>query len=85
MRSIYTFCIFTIPYKGISFLILLWQRTRSFRILFNFPQCRFYPSCSDYLLESLKLHGLFIGMYLSLKRVFKCHPLCNGGIDKVPL
>ncbi|MGZ4978438.1 MAG: membrane protein insertion efficiency factor YidD [Methylobacter sp.] len=47
-------------------------------------RCRFYPSCSSYSLEALQLHGAIIGSYLSLKRILKCHPFHQGGIDPVP-
>ncbi|WP_420807265.1 membrane protein insertion efficiency factor YidD [Alteromonas facilis] len=48
------------------------------------PQCRFHPTCSSYAIQALKRHGLFIGGWLSVKRVIKCHPLHPGGIDPVP-
>ena len=46
--------------------------------------CRFYPSCSAYALEALKEHGAVHGSLLSLRRILKCHPWNEGGIDKVP-
>lgn len=46
--------------------------------------CRFYPSCSTYSMEALKVHGVVIGCYLTLKRLLKCHPFHEGGIDPVP-
>jgi uncharacterized protein len=46
--------------------------------------CRFYPSCSSYSLEAIQRHGAFIGSYLTLKRLLKCHPFHQGGIDPVP-
>ena len=46
--------------------------------------CRFYPSCSSYSLEALQRHGAIIGGYLTLKRLLKCHPFHQGGIDPVP-
>lgn len=46
--------------------------------------CRFYPSCSSYSLEALQRHGAAIGFYLTLKRLLKCHPFHEGGIDPVP-
>ncbi|MDD5461389.1 MAG: membrane protein insertion efficiency factor YidD [Methylococcales bacterium] len=46
--------------------------------------CRFYPSCSSYFLEALQRHGFFTGSYLSLRRLLKCHPFHEGGIDPVP-
>jgi hypothetical protein len=46
--------------------------------------CRFYPSCSTYSLQALQLHGAIIGSYLTLKRLLRCHPFHEGGIDPVP-
>lgn len=46
--------------------------------------CRFYPSCSSYALEAVERHGSIVGTYLTLKRLAKCHPFHEGGIDPVP-
>jgi putative membrane protein insertion efficiency factor len=46
--------------------------------------CRFYPSCSTYAIEALRLHGFMAGSYLTLRRLLKCHPFHEGGIDPVP-
>ena len=46
--------------------------------------CRFYPTCSQYAVEALSVHGLFRGGYLSLKRILKCNPWGGCGIDNVP-
>jgi putative membrane protein insertion efficiency factor len=46
--------------------------------------CRFYPSCSRYSQEALTRHGAVIGSYLTLRRLLKCHPFHEGGIDPVP-
>jgi len=48
------------------------------------PSCRFYPSCSTYSLEAIKVHGAIKGSYLTIKRVCRCHPLSEGGVDLVP-
>lgn len=48
------------------------------------PSCRFYPTCSNYYIEALKVHGFFKGNYLGIKRILKCNPLFEGGIDNVP-
>ncbi len=49
------------------------------------PSCRFQPTCSNYAIEAIKLHGVIKGTWLSVKRILKCHPLHEGGKDPVPL
>ena len=46
--------------------------------------CRFYPCCSQYAIDALDEHGIFHGAWLALKRLGRCHPLCEGGLDPVP-
>ncbi|MDY6932935.1 MAG: membrane protein insertion efficiency factor YidD [Spirochaetota bacterium] len=46
--------------------------------------CRFTPTCSVYSMGALQKHGLVKGVYLSLKRILRCHPFCKGGFDPVP-
>ena len=45
--------------------------------------CRFYPTCSEYAKESLVTHGVPKGLYLTLRRISKCHPFNKGGYDPV--
>jgi putative membrane protein insertion efficiency factor len=46
--------------------------------------CRFTPTCSAYALEALDSHGAAKGSYLTLRRLSRCHPWCDGGHDPVP-
>jgi uncharacterized protein len=46
--------------------------------------CRFEPTCSAYSLEALQQHGAAVGSYLTLRRLARCHPWCEGGHDPVP-
>ena len=46
--------------------------------------CRFEPSCSVYALQALERHGAAHGTYLTLKRLGRCQPWCQGGHDPVP-
>ena len=48
------------------------------------PCCRFTPTCSEYALEAVKRYGPWKGMWLSLKRIAKCHPFHKGGYDPLP-
>jgi uncharacterized protein len=44
-------------------------------------RCRFYPSCSNYSKEALQKHGVFKGLWLTVRRLCRCHPWHPGGID----
>ena len=46
--------------------------------------CRFIPTCSEYAMESLKEYGLIKGIFLSIKRIGKCHPWGGHGYDPLP-
>jgi uncharacterized protein len=48
------------------------------------PTCRFYPSCSSYALEALRIHGALRGSALAVARIAKCQPFHPGGFDPVP-
>jgi hypothetical protein len=48
------------------------------------PSCRFYPPCSVYAEDAIRLHGLGRGLWLAVKRLGKCHPWHSGGCDPVP-
>ena len=48
------------------------------------PRCRFTPTCSQYAVEALKKHGPFKGLWLSIKRIGRCHPWGGSGYDPVP-
>ena len=47
-------------------------------------RCKFYPTCSMYAIEALEKIGLWKGSFLTIKRVLKCNPWSQGGIDPVP-
>lgn len=46
-------------------------------------QCRFTPTCSQYTIEAIQKKGVIQGIFLSMKRIGKCHPWCKGGHDPV--
>jgi len=48
------------------------------------PSCRFYPSCSQYAVTALSVHGAGKGSLLAIGRICRCHPWTPGGVDAVP-
>lgn len=48
------------------------------------PTCRFVPTCSQYALDALRAHGAVRGSWLTVRRLLRCHPLCEPGYDPVP-
>ena len=75
--------------KIINFILISTIKAYKFLISPILGQnCRFLPTCSDYFIESLELHGPFKGAYLGFKRITKCHPVKilggDSGIDLVP-
>ena len=46
--------------------------------------CRFYPTCSEYAAQALEKHGLLKGLWLSMRRISRCHPFNLGGYDPLP-
>lgn len=48
------------------------------------PSCRFVPTCSQYAIEAIQKHGPFKGLYLTVRRLLRCHPWGGSGYDPVP-
>ena len=71
----------SLPTGILIFLIRIYQKTLSPLL----PECcRFYPSCSHYAVEALRIHGFMRGFVLMVWRVLRCNPWCRGGYDPVP-
>ena len=66
---------------AVLFLIRLYQLTLS--PLFG-TRCRYHPTCSAYAQEAVAKYGIFRGALLGVKRLLRCHPFHEGGIDPVP-
>ncbi len=48
------------------------------------PSCRYYPTCSTYMIEAIKKHGAFLGLVMGCSRILRCNPFVRGGYDPVP-
>jgi hypothetical protein len=67
--------------RPLIFLVRFYQATLS-PVLGG--QCRFFPTCSEYSIEALRVHGALRGSWLSLRRLLRCHPFGGHGYDPVP-
>jgi hypothetical protein len=71
--------------KIVSFILLLIIKIYQNVISPLFPpKCRFSPTCSEYGKQAIIKHGPLTGCWLSIKRIFKCHPWGGNGEDLVP-
>ena len=68
--------------KTVVFLIRTYQLTLSPR--FSHGACRYTPTCSQYALEAVQIHGVLKGSALAILRIMRCNPLFKGGYDPVP-
>ncbi|MEN6404457.1 MAG: membrane protein insertion efficiency factor YidD [Armatimonadia bacterium] len=66
--------------KALVWLIRLYQR---FSRLLP-PACRFRPTCSEYAIEAIQIHGVLKGVAMAAWRILRCNPFCHGGDDPVP-
>jgi len=48
------------------------------------PSCRYYPTCSSYMVTALQKHGAIKGLLMGTARILRCNPLVRGGYDPVP-
>lgn len=72
---------------GRIIVICLLMIVRAYQLMispFTKPRCRFQPTCSEYARQALEEHGLAQGLWLTAKRLGRCHPFSDGGVDLVP-
>lgn len=62
------------------FLVRLYQSAG----FFWKPRCRYWPTCSDYSLKALEMHGARRGLILTVRRLARCRPWGGNGYDPVP-
>ena len=70
---------------GFRILVVLQRWYRRLLVPLFGDVCRFEPSCSDYFLEAVRLHGYGKGIVMGVWRIVRCNPYCQGGHDPVPL
>ncbi len=71
--------------KGLIWLLILPVKFYQYSISPLLPRsCRHTPTCSQYTIEALKVHGPLKGLYLGIKRILRCHPWGTSGYDPVP-
>ncbi|WP_338294769.1 membrane protein insertion efficiency factor YidD [Planctobacterium marinum] len=67
--------------RGLIFLVKLYQRFISPLLGGN---CRFHPTCSQYSIMAIEHFGVVKGLWLTIRRIIRCHPLNPGGYDPIP-
>jgi putative membrane protein insertion efficiency factor len=71
--------------KIVIFLVLLPLRFYKYFISpWLGSNCRFHPTCSEYCKEAIEKRGVFVGLWLSVRRILRCNPFCKSGLDPVP-
>ncbi len=70
---------------GLSWILLVPVYFYKFAISpFTPATCRHHPTCSEYAVQALKIHGPFKGFWLATRRILRCHPWGTQGYDPVP-
>ena len=66
-----------------TFFISLIKFYKIFISPFLGANCRYIPTCSDYAIQAIEQKGIIKGIYISCKRVLRCHPFGGSGYDPV--
>lgn len=77
--------ILTYIHRGIIWLMILPIKFYKYSISPMLPNsCRHVPTCSEYAIEALKVHGIFRGSIMAVWRILRCNPWGTHGYDPVP-
>jgi putative membrane protein insertion efficiency factor len=71
----------SVPARALLFAVRVYQAFFSGMMP---SACKFYPSCSHYASDAIRIHGARRGTWLALRRLSRCHPFTPGGVDLVP-
>jgi uncharacterized protein len=47
----------------------------------QYPRCKYFPSCSEYMILAIQKHGVLVGVVLGIWRLIRCNPFAQGGLD----
>jgi hypothetical protein len=84
-KSVCLYLVWGAPEERVRFLLIALVRFYQLAISpWLPPACRYSPTCSAYAIEALRVHGPLRGLWLSLRRLLRCHPFHPGGHDPVP-
>lgn len=79
---------FRLPKGTLLFLIAVYKKTLSpdhgfLRFHYPYGYCRYHPTCSEYAYQSIKKYGVWKGIGLAFRRILRCNPWSQGGLDPV--
>lgn len=67
--------------KFLIYLVFLYRR---YLRRFVAARCRYRPTCSEYMIQAIQIHGAWKGLYLGIRRLLRCNPYGSSGYDPVP-
>ena len=67
--------------KLLILLIKIYKKIISPIFTFFGIRCKYYPTCSEYMMQALEKYGVFKGLFLGIKRLLRCNPFSKGGYD----
>ena len=70
--------------RFLIFLIESYQKHISFFLENKGIKCKFYPTCSEYMMQAIEKYGFIKGFFLGTFRFLRCNPFSKGGYDPVP-